>query len=41
MTPIISAFNSKSTDSGREKKNDSDLADGGNITRDYESNENR
>lgn len=36
MTPIISAFNSKrENDGGRDKKNDSDLSDSGENTRDY------
>lgn len=41
MIPIVSAFNTKTSDSGRNQKNESDLSDGGNNTRDYESNENR
>jgi len=39
MKPIVSAFNSKAN--GRPEKNDSDLSDGGEITRDQSSNEQR
>jgi hypothetical protein len=41
MTPIISAFNTKSDKGGRPESNNSDLSDSGNSTRDYQSNEHR
>lgn len=35
MTPLVSAFNSKSDDAGRKAKNEADLTDSGANTRDY------